>query len=740
MQAFFRTAQASSCRCSSCLQTATTIARRTTTAASRHRFRAGDLFTACYSTILATAAIVDAKVKDDRRLEWDRLIAEAKTTPIVKPEGEEGGSTGNISRNDREGFDEMKKPDSAVWDGISWSTATSSKHAQRLAQRKTLDAYNSVANSTRAPNVYSPSGVLVTEEEWIDEDYGHILRPREPRNHIQIRNVEETISKLVDRLLLQSKVNPSIQSSSLSAGARADLTAQMNEMSMTIEGLQRGDTPLPSYSHLDPTSMRQEQAELHGSLIALLKKAESDHSIIDVTLAKICCNLLVSTSPPNITTYNILIEYFTRLGRHDLAQIVVDSFLLESRYRPNNATICLLLNHFAAKGDSAGFRKIIKRMGGVDGDMRIKSRALSVLPVPSIQNWAMTSKVVHRNGLLTQKVPRNAQIFDSLIQGCLKLADIRSAIRYFRASLREGCQVNSGVLHQIAKACLEKMDYNAGRSLLYTILLPWEGGASLDHGIDYCSTSRYAIYQLLGLCRIDIASSEKLPIKASRHALQRLIRHMNIKSIADSVDRFSERVSLLESLLSMNSSEALAKELKTHDWVFQLLGSQRYPDTPYQRIDLAVRILNQASLHETRRIKRLKQNSSKARLKSIQGFEATLRTQSKDFNSIQQLLLPISYNHLSPKSKSKYDASVGNRQDIPISKRMSFLLSLHLQGGSSDKNTTKPRLLRLQGAYQSSAPEIQAKHIPKPHKVSGPSFSDSYPAFPRPASASQYQL
>src|SRR5271156_1474722 len=78
----------SACRCTSCLLAATTIARRTTTAASKRRLKLGDLLTACYSTILGTAAFADAKVKGERRKEWDRAIEEAKAgTPMDLPEG-----------------------------------------------------------------------------------------------------------------------------------------------------------------------------------------------------------------------------------------------------------------------------------------------------------------------------------------------------------------------------------------------------------------------------------------------------------------------------------------------------------------------------------------------------------------------------------------------------------------------------------------------------------------------------
>src|SRR5579862_2032461 len=68
----------SSCRCTSCISVAAAIARRATTSATRRRLKVGDTFTAFYSAIFATAALVDAKIKEDRRNGLDRMIQEAR--------------------------------------------------------------------------------------------------------------------------------------------------------------------------------------------------------------------------------------------------------------------------------------------------------------------------------------------------------------------------------------------------------------------------------------------------------------------------------------------------------------------------------------------------------------------------------------------------------------------------------------------------------------------------------------
>src|SRR4051812_751514 len=70
----------SSCQCSSCLYSVVALTRRSTTVAvKRRKLTVGELFTACYSSILASAAIADAKAKDSRIRDWDRAIADVKS-------------------------------------------------------------------------------------------------------------------------------------------------------------------------------------------------------------------------------------------------------------------------------------------------------------------------------------------------------------------------------------------------------------------------------------------------------------------------------------------------------------------------------------------------------------------------------------------------------------------------------------------------------------------------------------
>jgi hypothetical protein len=43
-------------------------------------------------------------------------------------------------------------------------------------------------------------------------------------------------------------------------------------------------------------------------------------------MEKICLQLLLTTSPPDVTTYNLLIVHLTRLKQNEMVRMVLDSF------------------------------------------------------------------------------------------------------------------------------------------------------------------------------------------------------------------------------------------------------------------------------------------------------------------------------------------------------------------------------------------------------------------------------
>lgn len=537
------------------------VARHTTTSASRRRLRIGDLYTACYSTIVGTAVFADARVKEDRRKEWDRLIAEVKgeethntadmvDRPVIGTGMKENASwLPAIPLNGYGTAAGAIIPTASAWGDGYPASQKASRFAALITQSNQLDAHlqRSLSHITaESEDANSPSDTVDASDigKWVDEEWpGSVLRAREPgRNSIYMKKVEEMIAKLVTQLLRTLKSH----SPALAEGKT--ISIQMKEMAAQLEALHSRRCQVPDYSWSRSKDVRKERENLHRSLVTIFQKAESGQCPIYVMVAKICYNLLTTTAPPSIVTYNILVESFTRLQQYELGEVVVQSYFQDSKYKANSATARIFLDHYAARGDAVGFRHIMKRINAVDGyDMRVKRIPIDLLWMKQHRRWLLRSDVnfTHHGKYVHTKLPRNNTIFDAIIQGLLKLEGITSTIHYIQAAMQEGKLTSAAILHLVRK-CVESQDVKSGRLVLYAILghpsRRGFGTGAIKNVVD----ARGALYDLLHLCGIDISSytsyTDKLidihPRRA--RALGQLLYHLRTKPIEQVIEGISE--------------------------------------------------------------------------------------------------------------------------------------------------------------------------------------------------------
>ncbi|CZR51895.1 uncharacterized protein PAC_01772 [Phialocephala subalpina] len=629
-----RAAQArSSCRCSSCLHAATTLARSTTTAASKRRLRISDVFTACYSTILATAAFADARVKEDRRKEWDRLIEEAKSPSKGRKKG-------------RRDMDEEPGPETDDWDvqkpqgspieeaEIPISTFKPVRDLSNSTYKPfvddTLDSWglpprapvpslghpleaidfwlrNSTAQRIVARDVDSPYRPGLDQEgQWIDEYFDPDLWNREPKKPLHLEKMEDMVASLVSRILEQSNVF----SKHVQAGADRPTKTQrqMAKMAQRFIDLNIGENRWPQYKYDDRDAVKSQRKDLHQTLWALCFAASRGQADLDVTITKICYNLLISTAPPSITTYNVLLNEFMNMERFDLAQIIVDSFLNDSRLKPNKRTIRLFLDHYRARSDSKGFYNIIQRMRGTEGDMRLRKRHIFFLVNPYVESWATNNKIIHRSGYVHQKCIRSRPVYNSLILGSLEFGKVRAAIRYARAAIREGHEVSSETLCAVIKAVVGELDAYSGSSLLRSLLSQWNDPSMATITV-YSAKLRSYINKLLYLCGIDPAlppSSLIGPTPVPQGTLSKLLWCMRLDSVADAVERSATFVLQLDATLGMTGLDLSYAKIK-------IKPEAEAEDTVDQRFEWALQVVRKQAQTEYRRAASKKQGDHESR-------------------------------------------------------------------------------------------------------------------------------
>jgi hypothetical protein len=498
----------------------------------------------------------DARVKEDRRKEWDRVIAEAKAgnpideTAIPK-------STNGQRKADKLNFKleyYRARDDLGSWNNTSWRAPSplTGYIPPGASLRRLDDELKSLVESPHEnlivpgePSPFSPG----QSEGWYDEDDFEALpsehfTPREPLKGEYKDKLAELVRSLVDQLLLTMDIFSIGRAGTTSINTNLDV--QTIEMAQRIEKLQTAFILMPAYSW-DEISQEQRTA-LHKSLVTACANTTPDRSNIELLVAKICYNLLISTTPPSIGTYNILIRAFSRLQLHDLAQSVVDSFY-QSKMKPNERTIKLILDHYVAKKDPLGFQNTINRMSAAHGNMLIKSRTVYQLSSPDNLQWATMNRVRRRGSWLSQKVDRSPAIFESLIRGSFELKALRPTIRFINAALREGQMVHPRSIYNAVEACVTQLDYKSARILLRVILSAWENSSTSV--IDLSPDCRYAFHKLLSLCNIDPAldSNPVLPPFVSLHTLRDLMRWLRMESIENSLNRCENFVLSLEMTL-----------------------------------------------------------------------------------------------------------------------------------------------------------------------------------------------
>ncbi|CAG8956343.1 hypothetical protein HYFRA_00003724 [Hymenoscyphus fraxineus] len=604
-----RTAQIrSSCHCSSCLHSTIALGRRTTTAGIRRRKpTAGEFITACYSSILATAALADARVKEERLKAWDQAIADVKAgKPVTNiPEPSMKDQVDNEVTNWPqivEGLKNEFNPESAPRQATNHEYATEPEldparksgtlkldgriNKYSYAQRRQFEPLSSNggndANAATWNSLYSawnaniPESVetaILTSDALMSEDsvagpemsreMVTRIEPRAPTNDVHLRKMEAMIRRLVDQMMDNSKLACLSQDGLTARGT--PWPGETGEIAQLLIDLRNRFVQSPIYSWKSDIEVVKERIALHSAMKQLFSKVNpGEQDSIRTAVAKVCYNLLVTSAPPNVETYSILIKELTRLQQHQIAQVAVDSLLDDSKMVLDDNTVKLILDHYIAKRDNRGFRSVIQRMRGVNPkgkDMHVKRKLLwQVAEEQAVQEWALSpdTKLCHRNGYLMEKYPRSPPVFDSLIRGWLLFDGLRSGARTFRAAIREAQYVYPQTLPLLIDRCVTTRDYQSGVKLLQAMLMYWDDGRTKS-ALSFDQVTRLAIRRLLVLCGIKPDGDLKpvLHPYLSWASLRSMMEYIETQALADCKTMYlsNEQTSVVDQPENLTSSD-----------------------------------------------------------------------------------------------------------------------------------------------------------------------------------------
>lgn len=309
-----------------------------------------------------------------------------------------------------------------------------------------------------------PNFDMIAESIQEESQPGGIIH-REPLTNQQFERYHGMMNKLVDSLIIQSYYD---ETPSDPEFARKSLNSL--DSAWTAIRLLRSEG-YPRYNH--PGVDRAAAEEGRTKLTDMLRKlfdSWDDLTRPKYQVAKICYNLLVCPVPPSIHHYNALILGFTRKRMHNLSDLVVESFLDESRLRPTPQTVACLLLHYRHKDDILGFYGIIRRILALDNRGLLTRRRWSeeVMQIPDLRKWAKQPEVTTslKGNWVIERPMRNRDIYETLVSGLLHFGRVKDAAKVFVASLQEKWGISVELFIQLLRHCLYSLDAPAADILL----------------------------------------------------------------------------------------------------------------------------------------------------------------------------------------------------------------------------------------------------------------------------------
>ncbi|KAH8899682.1 hypothetical protein GQ53DRAFT_321097 [Thozetella sp. PMI_491] len=435
----------------------------------RRKVRASEVFTACYTGIMATAAVLDAGQKDARRSQLDRQIDDAKRNLSDLMERSSAQDMALMLQSAASLA--PAPPDQPMNRYVvlrslcdpSWEELWAHERKRRVRRRAVSGRRQQLAQKLPRDFVFDDSRNWRKLRSMIssEERYPSKVR-REPQNGIQFAMATSMIEDLVDRLL---KTAYEVTREEF-PGVFLPPPSSIESAASAIRLLHSEGYPRyvhPSVDGVDAMASRRELNDIIRTVTSNWDPRRRQQLV-----AKICYNLLVCPVHPGIHNYNALMAAFSELGEHRLANVVARSYLVKSRLRPTQATYLCLLHHYRVKGDLVGFYYLIRRLWGRHRrGMFLKQRHIrAVKRSRMLRRWAKRSNVCFHKGTLIKRAYLGQEHMAAILQGLVQFWRLKDAVKVFLVTLQEAKFVRMELLTHLLRAITFSIDFEAARILL----------------------------------------------------------------------------------------------------------------------------------------------------------------------------------------------------------------------------------------------------------------------------------
>ncbi|KAF3040925.1 hypothetical protein E8E12_007099 [Didymella heteroderae] len=215
---------------------------------------------------------------------------------------------------------------------------------------------------------------------------------------------------------------------------------------------------IPRY-HQDSDGDFYETAQwLNRGLRELLRHDSRDKKDAEeaaVTVAKICHNLFVSSAPPDVQTFNILIAGFKRWRCPEMVDDVILA-CLKSKIRPNEITLRNILGHYISEGRPDDFVRFVGWMRGVGDALMLANQHIKI-------NEASQGRLIRKSEKkVYQKVYPSPMVFGALIGGVMKFGGFERALEVYFEMKADGWGLDLAGLTRLLGDCVRRADWQGG--------------------------------------------------------------------------------------------------------------------------------------------------------------------------------------------------------------------------------------------------------------------------------------
>ncbi|KJZ80471.1 hypothetical protein HIM_00321 [Hirsutella minnesotensis 3608] len=481
--------------------------RRAATAVRRRKPTYAEIFTAFYSSVFATAAVVDAVRKDDRRKKLDQQLEEARRElSDLQQKG-----TAVASESDFKTSSLTDKQMDAVWQCIK--TIYDTRPFMKEIHKPVTVSPSELVNSLRHDYYACPSEDTIRVESLTDydkleqairaEESDNDLAYRAARSEIQLRhetiNVQHLVNKLLHRTLGIHK---------LSKGRDSSHSPSFEK----VFAMTKAKQPDFTYRQVDPEQARRNTRDLNRQLRSII---DAPNLGLKEKIGRVCYNLFVSAHAADTHTYNTLILAFDKKGLHTYADAVAHSFLRKRLLMPTPTTFATVLNHYKLAHNHGKFLSTLSCMVGSDGKIGAKVRRRHIADIANTGLWAWAENTHKRslNGdFVCEHAPLTRAVVQEAIAGLLHFRLFEQAASLLVTCVQSGIVLSSKVARRVLDECIVALDWNAAVHLVRGLTKStqkWKQTILTGHG-EADSYLISCIYALLDLCGLRLCGSGRV--------------------------------------------------------------------------------------------------------------------------------------------------------------------------------------------------------------------------------------